>query len=78
MRDLSPPVSYSLSTGDQSGWGVKLTTHLHRVPRLRKGGAIPLLSLYAFNAPVTFVVYLDVTQCGDPHSVCHLFMDIEP
>jgi len=29
----SPAVSYSLGTGDQSGWGVKLTTHLHRVPR---------------------------------------------
>jgi hypothetical protein len=31
-----------------SGWGVKLTTHLHLVPRLRMIGAMPLLPLYAF------------------------------
>ena len=30
------------------GRRVKLTTRLHQVPRLRMGGAIPLLSLYAF------------------------------
>jgi len=31
-----------------SGWGVKLSDHLHLVPRLRISGAIPLLPLYAF------------------------------
>jgi len=29
---------------------VKLTIHLHPLPRLRMRGAIPLLSLYAFMA----------------------------
>jgi hypothetical protein len=27
---------------------VKLTTHLHLVPRLRIGGAVPVFPLYAF------------------------------
>jgi hypothetical protein len=36
-----------LSQG-KSSWGVKLTTYLHLVPRLRMCGAIPLLPLYAF------------------------------
>jgi hypothetical protein len=30
--------------------GVKLTTHLHLVSRLRVQGAIPLLPLYVFTA----------------------------
>jgi len=30
-------------SGGQSGWGMKLTTHLHLVPMLRMHGAIPLL-----------------------------------
>jgi hypothetical protein len=29
-------------------WGVRLTSHLHLVPRLRMSGDIPLLFLYAF------------------------------
>jgi hypothetical protein len=33
-----------------SGRGVKLTNHLHLMPRLRMSGAIPLLVLYAFKA----------------------------
>jgi hypothetical protein len=28
--------------------GLKLTTHLHLLPRLRMSGAIPILLLYAF------------------------------
>jgi hypothetical protein len=32
----------------QSGRGVKLTTHLHLVPRLRMRGAVPPLFLYVF------------------------------
>jgi hypothetical protein len=32
----------------KSGWGVKLTAHLHLVPRLRMYGAIPLLPQYVF------------------------------
>jgi len=32
----------------QSGWGVKLTTYLYLVPRLRIGGVIRLLPIYAF------------------------------
>jgi hypothetical protein len=31
-------------------WGLKLTTYLHLVPRLRMSGAIRLLPLYAFMA----------------------------
>jgi len=33
-----------------SGWIVKLTTHLHQVPKLRMSGAIPVLPLYAIVA----------------------------
>jgi hypothetical protein len=36
--------------------GLKLTTHFHRVSRLRMSGAIPLVPLYAFSVPVTVVV----------------------
>jgi len=43
--------SYSMGVSDppreQSGRGVKLTTHLHIVPRLRMSGDIPLLPLHA-------------------------------
>ena len=31
-------------------WGVKLTIHLHLMPRLGKSGAIPLLPKYAYMA----------------------------
>jgi hypothetical protein len=45
---------YSVATGDpprsSSGRGMKLTTHLHPVLRLRMSGAIPLLLLHAFTA----------------------------
>jgi hypothetical protein len=35
----------------KSGWSVKLTTHLHSVPRLRRsGGGVPVLPVYAFRA----------------------------
>ena len=49
------PASYSMITGALFGGGwncrsLKLTTHLHLVPRLRMSGAIPLLPLYAFVA----------------------------
>jgi len=45
-----PPASYSvgLSPRRLSSCGVKLTTHLYPVPRLRLSGAIPLLPLYDF------------------------------
>ena len=39
----------ALSRGESSR-GVKLTTHLYLVPRLRMRGAIPLLPQYAFIA----------------------------
>jgi hypothetical protein len=32
----------------QSGWGVKLTTQLHLVPRLRMRGAMPSLTQHFF------------------------------
>ena len=48
------PALYSMGSGvlsrGYSGRGVKLTTHLHLVPRLRMSGAIPLIPLYAFMA----------------------------
>jgi hypothetical protein len=31
----------ALSSEGKSGWGVKLITHLHLVPRLRMRGAVP-------------------------------------
>jgi hypothetical protein len=46
------PVSYSTGTGvlprGYSGWGVKLTAHLHFVPSLTMSVAILKLSLHAF------------------------------
>jgi hypothetical protein len=48
------PASCSMGTAVLSwglnGQGVKLTTHLHLVTRLRMSGAIPLLPLYALMA----------------------------
>jgi hypothetical protein len=46
------PASYPMGTGGwkQSGQGVKLTTHLHLVPRSGMRGAIPPLSQYVFMA----------------------------
>jgi len=46
-----PPIQWALVGGglfnrEQSGWGVKLTTHLHPVPRLRMYAAIPQLHLF--------------------------------
>jgi hypothetical protein len=38
---VAHPASYSMDTGGQSGRGVKPTTHLHLVPKLRIRGAIP-------------------------------------
>jgi hypothetical protein len=35
---------------DKAGRGVKLTTHLHLVPKLRLSRAVPLLPPYAFMA----------------------------
>lgn len=42
--------SYWKGTGVLSGWGMKLNTHFHVVPRWRMGGAIPLLPVYYFMA----------------------------
>jgi len=44
--------SYSISTDifPQGIKGPKLTTDIYLLPRLKMGGAIPLLSLYAFLA----------------------------
>jgi hypothetical protein len=36
--------------GGKSAGGVKMTTHLHLVPRSGIGGAIPLILQYAFMA----------------------------
>jgi hypothetical protein len=47
---LQPPtqcVTGALSVGE-SGWGVKLTTHLHLVPKSRMSGAIPPLPQLVF------------------------------
>jgi len=45
VRLWGPP---SLLFGGYRGQGVKLTTHLHLVPRLRTSGAIILFSLHVF------------------------------
>jgi hypothetical protein len=51
------PASYPMCTGgggsfpgDKATGSVKLTTHLHLVPRLRTRGAIPPLNQYVFMA----------------------------
>jgi len=52
----APKASYSkvlgtISSGEQSSQGVKLTTHLHLVPRLRMRGAIhPLPPMHSWRA----------------------------
>lgn len=47
-----------------SSWGMKLTTHLHLVPRLRISGATLLLPLYAFLAWTgkTLFIYLFISK----------------
>jgi hypothetical protein len=52
MGPNQPPIQWvpgALSLG-QNGQGVKLTTHLHLVPRSRMCGAIPPLPQYVFMA----------------------------
>jgi hypothetical protein len=44
---LFTTASYPMGTGGL-GWAMKLTTHLHLVPRSRMHGAIPPLPQYAF------------------------------
>jgi hypothetical protein len=34
----------------KSGWSVKLTTHLHSVPRLRMSGGVPVFPVYVVGA----------------------------
>jgi len=43
------PASFSMGARIH-GQGMKLTTHLHLVPRLSMSGAVPLLPIYAFIA----------------------------
>jgi hypothetical protein len=49
-----PPIlmfsGYRVSFPEMKGRGAKLTTHLQLVLRLGMGGAVRLLSLYAFRA----------------------------
>jgi hypothetical protein len=52
------PKGTAVQSWDTSGRGVKLTTHLHLVPRLRVSGAIPLLPLYAFMPWTCKTTYL--------------------
>jgi hypothetical protein len=44
------PASYPMGTRGSSGRGVKLTTHLHLVPRSRVSGTILPLPQYVFMA----------------------------
>jgi hypothetical protein len=46
--------------GGKGGWGVKLTTHLHLVPRSRMCGAIHLLPPYQY----AFIAWCSVTAQG--------------
>jgi hypothetical protein len=44
-----PPIQWAL-TPVSNGRGMKLTTHLHHIPRLRMRGSVSLLSQYVFRA----------------------------
>jgi hypothetical protein len=52
LRPTQPPIQWvpGFFSWGWSGWGVKLTTHLHLVPRSRMRGFIPLLPQYVFMA----------------------------
>jgi hypothetical protein len=53
LGHTQPPIQCvlgSLTPGEESDRGVKLTTHLHLVPRSRMRGAIPPLPLFFFMA----------------------------
>jgi hypothetical protein len=60
-----PPIEWVLGslTGGQSCRGVKLTTRLHLMPRLRMSGVIHLLALYAFMAWTGRISSLRFTLC---------------
>jgi hypothetical protein len=53
---------------EQSGRSVVLTTHPHLAPRLKKNGAIPLLSFCVFmecyRVNITFTLYLRMSRCS--------------
>jgi len=50
LGTIQPPISeyHSIPSGDKVARGVKLTTHVHLLPRLRMSGYIPFLLKYAF------------------------------
>jgi len=48
---------------DKSGQGVTLITHLHRLPKLRISGAIPLL-------PYVFMGWTETTLASNTYDVC--------
>jgi hypothetical protein len=65
-RPTQPPVQW---VPGQSGQGVKLTTHLHAMPRLRMGGITPLLPLYAFTAWRGKTFFLNLFTAVEIHIV---------
>jgi len=50
LGTIQPPISeyHSIPSGDKVARGVKLTTYVHLLPRLRMSGYIPFLLQYAF------------------------------
>lgn len=49
-RDISLLSNVQPGCVTQKGWGVRLTTHFHLLPRWRTRGAMPLLPLYSSMA----------------------------
>jgi hypothetical protein len=50
LGTIQPPIAeyHSIPSGDKVARGVKLTTHVHLLPRLRMSGYIPFLLQYVF------------------------------
>ena len=58
-------VSYSMGTVEESGWIMKLTTHIHLEMRLRMSVAIPLLPstcILDADMGLYFILSLEVLQ----------------
>ena len=79
-----PCIKWAVSSG-LSGRSVMLTNLLHLAPRLRKGGDIPLLPLYAFmswtSTPRPYFIYCKTRpgsigifgRAGCMHKMYHFF-----
>jgi hypothetical protein len=70
LRPIQPPIQWvhrGVFSHKQRGWAMRLTTHLHLVPRLRMSGNVRPLTRYAStqtNLPFYFDIFFQKSSSG--------------